>query len=34
MSKAAQTIAESQDIAVAALQLKEAALQLKRMGCR
>jgi glycosyltransferase involved in cell wall biosynthesis len=34
MSKAAQTIAESQDIAVAALQLKEATLQLKRMGCR
>jgi hypothetical protein len=34
MSKAAQTIAESQDIAVAALQLEEAAAQLKKMGCR
>ena len=34
MSEAALRIAQSQDIAVAATQLKEAALQLKEMGCR
>jgi glycosyltransferase involved in cell wall biosynthesis len=34
MSEAARRIANSQDISVAALQLKEAALQLKKIGCR
>lgn len=34
MSKAAVRIANLQDIAAVALQLKEAATQLKRMGCR
>jgi len=34
MSQAARRIANSQDISVAALQIKEAALQLKQMGCR
>jgi glycosyltransferase involved in cell wall biosynthesis len=34
MSEAARTIANSQDVALAAVQLKEAAIQLKKMGCR
>lgn len=34
MSEASLRIAKSQDITVAALQLKEAAFQLKKMGCR
>jgi glycosyltransferase involved in cell wall biosynthesis len=34
MSEAARRVSHSQDISVAALQLKEAARQLKQMGCR
>jgi hypothetical protein len=34
MSEAALKIASSQDIRVAALQLKNAAMRLKKMGCR
>jgi glycosyltransferase involved in cell wall biosynthesis len=34
MSEAARRVSNSQDISVAAMQLKEAALKLKQMGCR
>jgi len=34
MSEAARAIANSQDVALAAVQLKEAAIQLRKVGCR